>query len=186
MNKLDAIRRKGDKLFLSTTRDVVTDIIIVMVLAAVMALPAIVLLLWTDGARAQTPNPDAPRAFLSWEAPTERVDGTPITPAEIDRYEVFFVVGDSPAGIGDTEAKAIVRNGTSEVIELNLPPRPTPYVVHFAVAAAAVGTERGPLSEAKTAAFMVRSTVPLAAPTKVEFEITCGAGRCAVEPVATD
>ena len=111
---------------------------------------------------------------LSWEPPTERVDGTPLAAEEIKEYRVYYTIDGTAPG----EGEPIVVSGTSasETVTLELLPRVEPYVVSFAIKTVDTDGLGSALSEVVTKEFEVQSTSEPGAPTNLQFEITCGEG----------
>ena len=111
---------------------------------------------------------------LSWQPPTERVDGTPFSMEDIQEYRVYYTIDGTPPGDGEP----IVVGGTavSETVTLELTPRLEPYVVSFAIKTVDTDGLGSALSEVVTKEFEVESTSEPGAPTNLQFEITCGEG----------
>ena len=110
---------------------------------------------------------------LSWEAPTTRVDGTPLDPADIAEYRVYYTINGEPQGIDP-----IVVNGTSasETVTLELTPRVEPYVISFAITTVDTDGLESVLSETVSKTFDVESTAKPNAPTSLTFTVVCGDG----------
>lgn len=122
-------------------------------------------------------------AELSWAAPTDRQDGTPLQAADIGGYTIYYAV-DTDGGIDtETASRIEVEPGqASKVVELQLEPRPEPYVVAFAIDVYDSNGLRSPLSDIVTKSFEVDSTSPPGMPTSITIEITCGEG-CSITPL---
>ena len=131
-------------------------------------------MLVTLAAQAAPANSD-----LSWEAPTTRVDGTPLDPADIAEYRVYYTINGEPQGVDP-----IVVSGTSasETVMLELTPRVEPYVVSFAITTMDTDGLESAQSETVSKTFQVDSTAAPGAPTSLEFTIVCGEG-CTVTEV---
>jgi hypothetical protein len=111
---------------------------------------------------------------LSWEPPTERVDGTPFSMEDIQEYRVYYTIdGTTP---GDGEPIVVGGTAVSETVTLELTPRLEPYVVSFAIKTVDTDGLGSVLSEVVTKEFEVESTSEPGAPTNLQFEITCGEG----------
>ena len=110
---------------------------------------------------------------LSWTAPTTRVDGTPLDPADIAEYRVYYTINGEPQGIDP-----IVVNGTSasETVTLELTPRVEPYVISFAITTVDTDGLESAQSETVSKTFQVDSTAAPSAPTNLQFTIVCGDG----------
>ena len=110
---------------------------------------------------------------LSWEAPTTRVDGTPLDPADIAEYRVYYTINGEPQGVDP-----IVVSGTSasETVTLELTPRVEPYVISFAITTVDTAGLESAQSETVSKTFQVDSTAAPGAPTNIQFTITCGDG----------
>lgn len=121
-------------------------------------------------------------AVLEWDHPTERMDGTPLAVEEIAAYRVYYVIGDDAASISTSGATVDLPVGTTATLELPLPPRAEPYVVHFAIAARAKNSGWGPLSAVVSRAFLVQSISPPVSPATLRLRFTCD-GSCVVTPV---
>ena len=117
---------------------------------------------------------------LSWDAPTTRVDGTPLDPADIAEYRVYYTINGEPQGIDP-----IVVNGTSasETVTLELTPRVEPYVISFAITTVDTAGLESAQSETVSKTFQVDSTADPAAPTSLQFTIVCGDG-CTINEIA--
>ena len=111
---------------------------------------------------------------LSWEPPTERVDGTPFAVEDIQEYRVYYTIDGTPPGEG--EPIVVSGTSTSETVTLELLPRVEPYVVSFAITTVDRDGLQSVLSETVTKTFDVESTAKPNAPTNLQFEITCGDG----------
>lgn len=111
---------------------------------------------------------------LSWEAPTTRVDGTPLAVEEIKEYRVYYTIDGQTPG----EGAPIVVSGTSvsETVTLELLPRATPYVVSFAISTVDTDGLESEQSETVSKTFKVDSTAAPEAPTNIQFTIVCGEG----------
>ena len=116
---------------------------------------------------------------LSWTAPSTRVDGTPLDPADIAEYRVYYTINGEPQGVDP-----IVVSGTSasETVMLELTPRVEPYVVSFAITTMDTDGLESAQSETVSKTFQVDSTAAPGAPTSLEFTIVCGEG-CTVTEV---
>ena len=116
---------------------------------------------------------------LSWEAPTTRVDGTALDPADIAEYRVYYTINGEPQGVDP-----IVVSGTSasETVTLELTPRVEPYVISFAITTVDTDGLESAQSETVSKTFQVDSTAAPSAPTNLQFTIVCGEG-CTVTEV---
>ena len=114
------------------------------------------------------------KSNLSWEPPTERVDGTPFAVEDIQEYRVYYTIDGTPPGEG--EPIVVSGTSTSETVTLELLPRVEPYVVSFAIKTVDTDGLGSALSEVVTKEFEVESTSEPGAPTNLQFEITCGEG----------
>jgi hypothetical protein len=110
---------------------------------------------------------------LSWEAPTTRVDGTPLDPADIAEYRVYYTINGEPQGVDP-----IVVSGTSasETVTLELTPRVEPYVISFAITTVDTDGLESAQSETVSKTFQVDSTAAPSSPTNLQFTIVCGDG----------
>ena len=110
---------------------------------------------------------------LSWTAPTTRVDGTPLDPADIAEYRVYYTINGEPQGVD-----LIVVSGTSasETVTLELTPRVEPYVISFAITTVDTDGLESVQSETVSKTFQVDSTAAPSAPTNLQFTIVCGDG----------
>ena len=119
---------------------------------------------------------------LSWEAPTTRVDGTALDPADIAEYRVYYTINGEPQGIDP-----IVVNGTSasETVTLELTPRVEPYVISFAITTVDTAGLESAQSETVSKTFQVDSTAAPNPPTNIQFTIVCGDG-CTITEVGAN
>ena len=113
---------------------------------------------------------------LSWTAPTTRVDGTPLAPAQIEEFRVYhgIDIGPDPLAIGP-EYTAVTGENAAE-ITIDLTPRPEPYVISFAITTVARDGLQSVLSNTVSKTFDVKSTAVPSAPTSVTFTVVCGDG----------
>ena len=113
---------------------------------------------------------------LSWDAPTTRVDGTQLAPAQIEEFRVYYGtdIGPDPLALGP-DYTAVTGENAAE-ITIDLTPRPEPYVISFAITTVARDGLQSALSETVTKTFDVRSTAKPNAPTSLMFTVVCGDG----------
>ena len=113
---------------------------------------------------------------LSWDAPTTRVDGTPLAPTEIQEFRVYYGIdiGPDPLAIGP-EYTAVSGENAAE-ITIDLTPRPEPHVISFAITTVARDGLQSVLSNTVSKTFNVKSTAVPSAPTSVTFTVVCGDG----------
>ena len=128
---------------------------------------------------ANTATAEPVTAQLSWTAPTERVDGTPLAETDLAGYRIYWVVDFELDPQGDYIS---VTGATARTWTLDLPTRAQPYKVHFAAAAVDTKGRASALSNIVTAEFLVESTASPRAPTSLQFEFNCAAG-CVITPV---
>jgi len=122
---------------------------------------------------------------LSWDAPTTRVDGTPLAPTEIQEFRVYhgIDIGPDPLAIGPEYTAVTGENATDITIELV--PRADPYVISFAITTVDRDGLESALSETVTKTFQVDSTAAPSAPTNLQFTIVCGDG-CTITEVGAN
>ena len=113
---------------------------------------------------------------LSWTAPTTRVDGTPLAPAQIEEFRVYhgIDIGENPLAIGPEYNAVSGENATDITIELT--PRAEPYVISFAITTVDRDGLQSALSETVTKTFDVESTAKPNAPTQLMFSVACADG----------
>ena len=113
---------------------------------------------------------------LSWDAPTTRVDGTPLQATQIEEFRIYhgIDIGPDPLAIGP-EYTAVTGENAAE-ITIDLTPRPEPYVISFAITTVARDGLQSVLSNTVSKEFEAESTSEPGAPTNLQFEITCGEG----------
>ena len=117
---------------------------------------------------------------LSWEAPTTRVDGTPLAPAEIAEYRVFYTVDGQVTG--ENDFIVVGPTATAETITLKLIPREQPYTVSFAITVIDTEGRSSPQSDTVSKKFAVNSTANPGPATNIQFDITCGSG-CTIQEI---
>jgi hypothetical protein len=119
---------------------------------------------------------------LSWDAPTTRVDGTPLQATQIEEFRVYhgIDIGENPLAIGPEYTAVTGENATD--ITIDLTPRPEPYVISFAITTVDRDGLESALSETVSKTFDVDSTADPAAPTSLQFTINCADG-CTVTEV---
>ena len=115
----------------------------------------------------------AQTATLSWQAPTTRMDGTPLAASDIAKYTVYYSIGSAPTL---TSPSVDVTGATTTTIDLTLTPSLTAQTVYFAATATDTNGSESPLSAVVSKSFLVNSTAPPSAPTSVTFTITCANG----------
>ena len=113
---------------------------------------------------------------LSWDAPTTRVDGTPLQATQIEEFRVYhgIDIGENPLAIGPEYTAVTGENATDITIELV--PRADPYVISFAITTVDRDGLESALSETVSKTFQVDSTAAPSAPTNLQFTIVCGDG----------
>ena len=113
---------------------------------------------------------------LSWDAPTTRVDGTPLQATQIEEFRIYhgIDIGENPLAIGPEYTAVTGENATDITIELV--PRADPYVISFAITTVDRDGLESALSETVSKTFQVDSTAAPGAPTNIQFTITCGDG----------
>jgi len=117
---------------------------------------------------------------LSWEAPTTRVDGTPLAMEEIKEYRAYYEVDNIPT-VAST-VTVIDFASTSTEIALTLDPRSEPYVVSFAILTVDTDGRQSQLSDVVSKTFNVSSTANPGVPTTLQFTVTCTNG-CSIKEV---
>lgn len=120
---------------------------------------------------------------LSWSAPTERVDGTPMGLDEIAEYRVFYSVDGQPTTEGDYIT--IGPDATSETVTLELTPRAEDYTVSFAIVVVDTNGLVSQPSEMVSKVFNVDSTSVPKPATNLQFTVTCGEG-CSIQEVVLE
>ena len=117
---------------------------------------------------------------LTWEPPTERVDGTALTAQEIAEYRVYYAVD----GIVTTDSTMVTigPDATSESVTIDLTPRQDEYTVNFAITTVDTDGRESALSEPASKTFKVSSPAAPNPPTSLTFTISCGDG-CTIEEV---
>ena len=120
---------------------------------------------------------------LSWDAPTTRVDGTPLDPTEIAEFRIYYEVdiGDAVIMRGSEYTSVTGQNATDITVELT--PRAEPYVLSFAATTVDTDGLESALSETVSKTFQVDSTAAPSAPTNLQFTIVCGDG-CTINEIA--
>ena len=113
---------------------------------------------------------------LSWDAPTTRVDGTPLQATQIEEFRVYhgIDIGENPLALG-LDYTAVTGENAAE-ITIDLTPRPEPYVISFAITTVDRDGLESALSETVSKTFQVDSTAAPSAPTNLQFTIVCGDG----------
>ena len=113
---------------------------------------------------------------LSWDAPTTRVDGTPLKATQIEEFRIYhgIDVGPDPLAIGPDYTAVSGENATDITIELV--PRVEPYVVSFAITTVDRDGLQSVLSDTVTKTFEAKSTAKPNAPTQLMFTVACADG----------
>ena len=122
---------------------------------------------------------------LSWDAPTTRVDGTPLQATQIEEFRIYYGIdiGPDPLAIGPEYTAVSGENATDITIELV--PRADPYVISFAITTVDRDGLESALSETVSKTFQVDSTAAPSAPTNLQFTIVCGDG-CTITEVGAN
>ena len=122
---------------------------------------------------------------LSWDAPTTRVDGTPLQATQIEEFRIYhgIDIGPDPLAIGPEYTAVSGENATDITIELV--PRADPYVISFAITTVDRDGLQSVLSDTVTKTFDVESTAKPNAPTSLTFTVVCGDG-CSITEVGAN
>jgi hypothetical protein len=114
------------------------------------------------------------KSNLSWEPPTERVDGTPFSMEDIQEYRVTYTID----GEVDANRPPVVIDfaAVNAEIVVELTPRELPYVVAFQIVVVDKQGRVSRPSDPVSKEFAVDSTASPQPPTSVQFTITCGDG----------
>ena len=117
---------------------------------------------------------------LSWEPPTERVDGTPFAVEDIQEYRVTYTID----GKVDANRPPVVIDfaAVDAKIVVELTPREMPYVVAFQIVVVDTEGRVSRPSDPVSKEFAVDSTASPQPPTNIQFRITCG-DSCEIEEI---
>jgi len=117
---------------------------------------------------------------LSWEPPTERVDGTPFAVEDIQEYRVTYTID----GKVDANRPPVVIDfaAVNAEIVVELTPREMPYVVAFQIVVVDTEGRVSRPSDPVSKEFAVDSTASPQPPTNIQFRITCG-DSCEIEEI---
>jgi len=117
---------------------------------------------------------------LSWEPPTERVDGTPFAVEDIQEYRVTYTID----GKVDANRPPVVIDfaAVDAEIVVELTPREMPYVVAFQIVVVDTEGRVSRPSDPVSKEFAVDSTASPQPPTNIQFRITCG-DSCEIEEI---
>ena len=119
---------------------------------------------------------------LRWDAPTTRVDGTPLQATQIEEFRVYhgIDIGPDPLAIGPEYTAVTGENATDITIELV--PRADPYVISFAITTVDRDGLQSVLSDTVSNTYYVMSTANPDAPTSLTFTVACAdASGCTVK-----
>ena len=117
---------------------------------------------------------------LSWEPPTERVDGTPFAVEDIQEYRMTYTIDGEVAG--DRPPVVIDFAAVDAEIVVELKPRELPYVVAFQIVVVDTEGRVSRPSDPVSKEFAVDSTASPQPPTNIQFRITCG-DSCEIEEI---
>lgn len=132
------------------------------------------LLLMSTPVMAQPSAQTTAEATLSWEAPTEREDGTSIDPSEIASYRIYHTVDADMTQNPEAPHTVVSGEQDTQVVSVDLMPRPhEPYVIRFGVRAVDTEGRMSDLSNIEAKTVTVRSTSKLKAPVQLRFELVC-------------
>jgi len=117
---------------------------------------------------------------LSWEPPTERVDGTPFSMEDIQEYRVTYTID----GEVDADRSPVILDfaAVDAEIVVELTPREMPYVVAFQIVVVDTDGRVSRPSDPVSKEFAVDSTASPQPPTNIQFRITCG-DSCEIEEI---
>ena len=117
---------------------------------------------------------------LSWEPPTERVDGTPFAVEDIQEYRVTYTID----GKVDANRTPVILDfaAVNAKIVVELTPREMPYVVAFQIVVVDTEGRVSRPSDPVSKEFAVDSTASPQPPTNIQFRITCG-DSCEIEEI---
>ena len=120
---------------------------------------------------------------LSWEPPTERVDGTPFAVEDIQEYRVTYTID----GKVDANRPPVVIDfaAVDAEIVVELTPREMPYVVAFQIVVVDTEGRVSRPSDPVSKEFAVDSTASPQPPTNIQFRITCG-DSCEIEEIVQE
>ena len=120
---------------------------------------------------------------LSWEPPTERVDGTPFAVEDIQEYRVTYTID----GKVDANRPPVVIDfaAVDAEIVVELTPREMPYVVAFQIVVVDTEGRVSLPSDPVSKEFAVDSTASPQPPTNIQFRITCG-DSCEIEEIVQE
>ena len=111
---------------------------------------------------------------LSWEPPTERVDGTPFSMEDIQEYRVTYTID----GKVDANRTPVILDfaAVNAKIVVELTPREMPYVVAFQIVVVDTEGRVSRPSDPVSKEFAVDSTASPQPPTQLRFTVTCADG----------
>lgn len=115
---------------------------------------------------------------LWWDAPTTLNDNTPLDPTLISEYRVFHSID---AQIDPDGTYTSVTGDETTVVSLDLQPKPTPYVLRFAVQAVLSDGRKSSTSMILTEDVLVSSTANPGPPTNLRLELNCSGPTCKIE-----
>ena len=120
---------------------------------------------------------------LSWEPPTERVDGTPFAVEDIQEYRVTYTID----GKVDANRTPVILDfaAVNAKIVVELTPREMPYVVAFQIVVVDTEGRVSLPSDPVSKEFAVDSTASPQPPTNIQFRITCG-DSCEIEEIVQE
>ena len=120
---------------------------------------------------------------LSWEPPTERVDGTPFAVEDIQEYRVTYTID----GKVDANRTPVILDfaAVNAKIVVDLTPREMPYVVAFQIVVVDTEGRVSRPSDPVSKEFAVDSTASPQPPTNIQFRITCG-DSCEIEEIVAE
>jgi len=120
---------------------------------------------------------------LSWEPPTERVDGTPFSMEDIQEYRVTYAID----GEVDADRSPVILDfaAVDAEIVVELTPREMPYVVAFQIVVVDTEGRVSRPSDPVSKEFAVDSTASPQPPTNIQFRITCG-DSCEIEEIVAE
>ena len=110
-------------------------------------------------------------AGLKWDQPMFNEDGSVLQQAEIDSFELHYVVDGTFAE--NAKPKIIKASERSYTLEVTLPPKLVPYTIAMGMKTVSIYGTKSKMSNIVVTTFNVKSTKTPQAPVNIRLNISC-------------
>lgn len=114
---------------------------------------------------------DGAQPGIKWDQPLLNEDGTALTAAEIDSFELHYTVDEPFAE--NAKPQIIKASERSYSLNLKLPARVTPYTVQMGLKTVSIYGTKSKMSNVVSTTFTAQSTKVPAAPVNIRISFIC-------------